>query len=85
MCDTNNSLPHPVHKVEGNFPGSQHHLTFIYHPALLDYTPTTLLPRWNFNKADWCRFEAETANMCDDLPSPDAGIDLCYTTFQNSL
>jgi len=23
--------------------------------------------------------------MCDDLPLPDAGIDLCYTAFQNSL
>jgi len=50
-------IRNPVHKVGGNFPKSQRP-TFIYHPALLDYTPTTPSPRWNFIIADWCRFEA---------------------------
>ena len=51
--DTNSSLPHPVHSVLGNFPKSQHRPTIIYYPALIQYTPTSPLPRWNFSKADW--------------------------------
>ena len=63
--DTNSSLPYPLHSVLGNFPKSQHRPKIIYHPALIEYTPTSPLPRWNFNKADWERFHAAARNMCE--------------------
>ena len=31
---------------------------------LIEYTPTTPLPCWNFNKADWERFQAVTIFLC---------------------
>ena len=43
--DTDSSLPHPEHSVLGNFPKSQHRPTIIYHPALIEYTQTSSLPR----------------------------------------
>ena len=83
--DISSSLPHPVHNVTGNFPKSQHRPTIIYHPALIEYTPTTPLPRWNFNKADWERFQAATRNICDDLPLPESDINLCFSEFQKRI
>lgn len=41
----NSISPHPVHKVCGSFPRSQHRPTIICHPTLVEYTPTTRLPR----------------------------------------
>ena len=66
--DPNSVLPDPVHNVIGNFPKSQHRPTIIHHPALIEYTPTTPIPRWNFGKADWIRFKEATRNLCDELP-----------------
>ena len=83
--DSNSSLPHPAHNVIGNFPKSQHRPTVICHPALIEYTPTTQLSRWNFNKADWEQFQAPTRDMCEDLPLPETDINLCFTAFQNKL
>ena len=89
--DTNSSLLHPVHSVLGNFPKSQHrptiyqHRPIIYHPTLIEYTPTSPLSGRNFNKADWERFHAVTRNMCNDLPSPESNINLCYAAFQKKL
>ena len=83
--DTDSSLPHPEHSVLGNFPKSQHRPTIIYHPTLIEYTPTSSLPRWDFSKADWERFHAATRSMCDDLPSPESDINLCYAAFQKKL
>ena len=79
--DINSSLP-PQFK---NFPKSQHQPTIIYHPTLIEYTPTTPLPCWNFNKADWEKFKAASRNMCDDLPSPENDMNLCFTTFTKKL
>ena len=47
--------------------------------------PTSQLPRWNFNKADWERFHAATRNMCDNLASPEFDINSCYAAFQKKL
>ena len=80
--DINSSLPHPVHNVIGNFPKSQHRPTIIHHPALIEYTPTTPLPCWSFNKADGERFQAATRNICDDLPLPESDINMCFSEFQ---
>ena len=85
MHDTNSSLPHHVHNVLGNFPKSQHRPTIIYYLALIEYTPTSSLPRWNFNKTEWERFHAATRNMCDDLPSLESDINSCYAAFQKKL
>ena len=85
-CNANSSIPHPIHKIIGHFPKSQHRLTIIYHPALIEHTATTPLPRWNFNKADWARFKIESGSMCDDLPSLNTtDINSCYSAFQNKL
>ena len=83
--DINSSLPHPVHNVIGNFPKSQHRPTIIYHPALIEYTPTTPLPLWNFSKADWEQFQAATRNICHDLPLPESDISLCFSEFQKRI
>ena len=56
LCDVNSLSPHPVYKIGGNFPRSQHRPTIIHHPALVEYTPTIPITRWNFDKADWGRF-----------------------------
>jgi len=56
--ENNTSLPHPVHNVIGNFLNSQHRPTVIHHLALIEYTPTTPIPNWNFVKANWEQFRA---------------------------
>ena len=81
--DPNSSIPHPVVNVFGNFPKSQHRPTIIHHHALIEYTPTTPIPRWNFDKADW-KLRESTRNMCDDIPNFD-DINLCYSVFQKNL
>ena len=78
-CDVNSLSPHPV---GGNFPKSQHRPTIIYHPALVEYTPTNRIPRWNFNKADWGRFKTESTTMYDHLSVPDTDINICYSVLQ---
>ena len=85
MHDTNSSLPCPVCSVLGNFPKSQHRPTIIYHPALIEYTPISPLPRWNFNKGDRERFHGVTKNMYDDLLSQESDINSCYAAFQKKL
>ena len=52
-ADANNLTPHPTHKIGKDFTRSQHCPTIITNPTLVEYTPSTLIPRWNFNKADW--------------------------------
>ena len=85
-CNANSFIPHPIHKIIGHFPKSQHRPTIIYHPVLIEHTVTTPLPRWNFNKADWARFKIESGSMCDDLPSLNTtDINSCYSAFQNKL
>jgi len=83
--ENNSSLPHPVHNAIGNFSKSQHRPTVIHHPALIEYTPTTQIPCWNFIKANWEQFRAATRNMCDDLPSPELDINACFVAFQEKL
>ena len=48
---------------------------------MIEFTPTTPLPRWNFIKADWNKFKSESAKMWERLPSPDIDINESYTTF----
>jgi len=77
--ENNSSLPHPVHNVIGNFPKSQHQHTVTHHPALIKYTPITLIPH------SWEQFCAATRNMCDDPPSPEPNINVCFTASQKKL
>ena len=49
---------------------------------MIEYTPATPLPRWNFNKAYWERFQAATRNICDNLPLPESDINLCFSESQ---
>jgi len=84
MLDRDSVIPHPMHTILGNFPKSQHRPTLIYHPALIEYTPTAPIPRWNFGKADWDRFRDLTRDMCTDLPDF-TDINTCYSAFQKKL
>ena len=63
-CDLNSLSPHPVHKIGGNFPKSQHYPTINHHQALVEYTPTTPIPCCYFNKADWGHFKTESESLC---------------------
>lgn len=51
------SMPQPVHTIGDNFLRSQHQPTIIQHPAMMEFTPTTPIPRWNLNKVDWAKFK----------------------------
>ena len=64
---------------------SQHCPIIITHPALVEYTPSTPIRRWNFNKADWEKFTYECGNKCDDLPPPDTDINNASAAFQRKL
>lgn len=59
--DDDTFVPHSIHTIRCNFSRSKHRLTFINHPALVEYTYTTPIPRWNFNKANWRQFHKESA------------------------
>ena len=84
--DLNSLAPHPTHSIGGNFPRSQHRPTIIRHPAIIEYTPTTPIPRWNFNKADWDKFESETSKQISRLPDPEsADITNSHAEFQNYI
>ena len=54
-------------------------------PSLVEYTLTTPIPPWNFNRADWGCFKTESATLCDHLTSTDTDINTCYSVFQRKL
>ena len=85
MADANNLTPHPTQKIGENFPRSQDRPTIITHPALVEYTPSRAIPRWNFNKADGEEFTYECGKMCEDLPPPDTDLNNAYAAFQRKL
>ena len=84
-CDVNSLSPHPVQKFARNFPKSKHRPTIIHHHVLVEYTPTTPIPRWIFNKSDWGRFNTESAIMCDHIPPPYTDINTCQSVFHRKL
>ena len=84
-ADANNLTPHRTQKISENFPRSQHRPAIITHPSFVEYTPSTPIPRWNFNKAHWEKFTYECGKMCEDLPPPDTDINNAYTALQRKL
>ena len=52
-ADANNLTPHRTQKIRENFPRSQHRPAIITHPSFVEYTPSTPIPRWNFDKVHW--------------------------------
>ena len=84
-AEANNLTQHLTYKIGENFPRSQYCPTIITHPILVEYTPSTPIPRWNFNKADWEKFTYECRKMCEDLPPPNTDINNTYVAFQRKL
>ena len=83
-ADPSSLLPHPTHTVGPNFPRSQHRPTFISHPATIEATASTNLPRWNFKKANWEQFE--DLMFIATLPDPRLpDIDHTFQAFQRCL
>ena len=52
------------------FPRSQHHPSCIFTPPSLPFVKSRPIPQWNFNKADWGKFELLTDKCADNLPTP---------------
>ena len=64
--------PLPVWHVLDRFPYSQHRLSLITTPSLVQSTEGKPIQGWNFRKANWSEFANSTNTAAKSLPVPSA-------------
>ena len=76
------SEPIPERRVLERFPRSQHRPSLIKVPSLVQPVAGKPVKRWNFRKANWAAFTAETERRSAGLPEPTAGdVDAAYAAY----
>ena len=76
----------PVCHVLWKFPQSQHQPSLVTSAPLVAPTSSRPMKRWNFQKADWVRFQQITDQSTSSLPTPDStGLDFSYMAYCDML
>ena len=76
----------PTREVLEQFPQSQHRPSLIRTMPLISFTRSAPIPRWNFRKADWERYEDLNNNLTNSLPAPRMdNINFAYKQFTQTL
>ena len=74
--------PMPERRVIDRFPRSHHRPSVIGMPSLVQPLSGKPVRRWNFRKAKWDVFAAETERTSTSLPDPDTpDVDAAYTAY----
>ena len=78
--------PKPDRRIIDRFPRSHHRPSIIKVPSLVQPVAGKPVKRWNFRKANWELFTAETERRTPGLPNPQAeDADATYTAYCNML
>ena len=81
-----NGDPIPERQVIERFPRSHHRPSVIQVPSLVQPVGGKPVRRWNFRKANWQAFTAETERTSASLPDPGiADVDTAYAAYCNLL
>ena len=76
--------PKPERRIIDIFPRSHHRPSIIKVPSLVQPIAGKPVKRWNFRKANWELFTAETERRTPGLPNPQADdADATYTAYCN--
>ena len=78
--------PKPERRIIDIFPRSHHRPSIIKVPSLVQPIAGKPVKRWNFRKANWELFTAETERRTPGLPNPHADdADATYTAYCDML
>ena len=78
--------PKPERRIIDRVPRSHHRPSIIKVPSLVQPIAGKPVKRWNFRKANWELFTAETERRTPGLPNPQADdADATYTAYCNML
>ena len=80
VCSSND--PKPERRVIGRFSCSHHRPSVIKVPSLVQPVAGKPVKRWNFRKANWQSYAAETERRSAGLLDPEAAdVDTAYTAY----